>query len=198
MELGSRNSSLPAFETARSATTLDILTLFLDLDFDFVIVVSRFSFAFAFILTSRSFLEEGGSPSSCPDIRGNRYAQCTLDQGSRYRRFKAHRDKKAATVWGAIEDLHPGSRLQSSSNPEGQVPPTFPRTFATDRGGEYDSTFHDKVVERGGMHRRSARRRAKDNSRAERNVREVETLTSAALITAGAPRQRGRRRTALA
>ena len=127
--------------------------------------------------------------SSMKDIRGCRYAQCTFDQGSHYRRANAHTAKKPEQVWAAFEQMHPGSRLVSDADASGVLPPTFPHTLSTDRGPEYETKFAENLKARGGVHRRSQKRRSKQNARAERNVKEVQALTTAAMIAAGSPEE---------
>ena len=127
--------------------------------------------------------------SSLKDIRGCRYAQCSYDQGSHYRRAVAHHGKKPEDVWAAFQEMHPGSRLTSDADAKGVLPPTFPHTVSTDRGPEYETKFDENLKARGGTHRRSQKRRSKQNARAERNVKEVQALTTAAMIAAGSPGQ---------
>ena len=85
--------------------------------------------------------------------------------------------------------MHPSSRLTSCAHAQGKLPPTFPHTLSTDRGPEYDTKFTENVKAQGGIHRRSEKRRSKQNARAERNVKEVQALTTATLIAAGSPGQ---------
>ena len=85
--------------------------------------------------------------------------------------------------------MHPGSRLTSNADAQGKLPPTFPHTLSTDRGPEYDTKFTENVKARGGVHRRSEKRRSKQNARAERNVKEVQALTTSSMVAAGTPGQ---------
>ena len=62
--------------------------------------------------------------SSLKDIRGCRYAQCSYDQGSHYRRAVAHHGKTPEDVLAAFQEMHPGSRLTADADANGVLPPT--------------------------------------------------------------------------
>ena len=81
----------------------------------------------------------------------------------------------------------PGSLVLMEGQSSSSVPPTFSRAFAVDRGSEYKGAFKENVEKRGATLRISARRRLRQNAKAEANVKRVQKLTTAALLQSSRP-----------
>jgi len=119
-------------------------------------------------------------PLPDPDIDGCYYFMVTDDVKTGLSKGESLAEKSAEAAWEAASTLYPGTRMDS--------PPTFPKAWSADNGGEWKEVFAQNTKERGGTIRLSIPYRSQTNARIERKIRSTQRGATAALLTSGLPR----------